>query len=428
MKPKNPQRPFPPDFLWGASLSAHQAEGGTHNQWSVWELENAKSLAVQAEYKNTWMPRWGAFKKTATRSENYVSGRGADHYNRYVEDFDLLKRMNMNALRFSIEWSRIQPNSERDWDHEAVAHYREYIRELKIRGIAPVVTLWHFTHPVWFESKGGFAQYNNIKYFVKFADRIMRELGSEIRYVVTINEPDSFAFNSYHSAEWPPQKQSWIATMETYRNLLIAHNMVYGKLKKHRRPYLVGMSKLYSHYYPADSAFLTRLGIWVRRFMTDNIPIYRVKHRLDFVGVNYYFADRMRGNSIDNPNKRLSDLGWDMQPRYIEYVLRRLHKKYKRPILITENGLADAADTDRRWWLEQTLPALARARADGVELVGYLHWSLIDNFEWAYGFWPRFGLVKVDYKTGRRTLRKSAVWYGMVIGRLRGTAAHKPSK
>lgn len=419
MKKQKNLKAFPEDFLWGASTSAHQVEGGNHNQWSVWELESAKALAKQAEYKNVWMPRWDEYKKDAHKPENYVSGRGADHFNRYKEDFDLLLKLNMNAFRFSIEWSRIQPNSEKDWNHEAVEHYREYIRELKLRGIEPVVTLWHFTHPAWFEEKGAFSKYNNLKYFVTFADRVMRELGREVKYVITVNEPDSYCFNGFYTADWPPQKQSLFTGIETYRNLLIAHNLIYKKLKKHKRPYMISLAKLYNHFYAADNRLSSRLSAWGRRFLTDNIVIYRVKHRLDFIAVNYYFADRMRGFATDTPNLKQSDLGWDMQPQFIGDVLVRLHKKYKKPLLITENGLADAGDTYRRWWLEETIKAITRAQLRGVRLLGYMHWSLIDNFEWAFGFWPRFGLIKIDYRTGKRTPRGSALWFGGVIGRLR---------
>lgn len=413
---------FPADFLWGASTSAHQVEGGTHNQWSVWELDNAKALAMQAHYKNTWMPSWEQFKKEGLKPENYVSAKAADHFNRFREDFDLLKELNMNAFRFSIEWSRIQPNGEKDWNHEAVQHYREYIRELKIRGIEPVITLWHFTHPVWFEQKGGFTRYANLKFFVMFAERIMREIGREVTYVVTINEPDTYTSHSIATAAWPPQKQSWFMAVETYRNMLIAHNIIYKKLQKHRRDYRISFAKTYSHLYVGDDRLLTKLSIWLRRFLQDSIVLYRVKHRLDFIAVNYYFADRIKGSMIDNPNRRLSDLGWDMQPGHLASVLRRLHKKYKKPLLVTENGLADAADTRRQWWIEETFKALVRARRGGVELIGYLHWSLVDNFEWASGFWPRFGLVAVNYKTFKRRPRPSAVWFGKLIKKLRSGA------
>lgn len=418
---KTPKNLFPDDFLWGASTAAHQVEGGTHNQWSVWELENARALASQAAYKNTWMPRWEQFKAEALEPENYVSGKGADHLHRYKEDFDLLQKLNLNAFRFSIEWSRIQPNGEKDWNHEAVEHYREYLRELRRRNIEPVVTLWHFTHPVWFEQKGGFTRYNNLKYFVAFADRVMRELGREVRYVITINEPDSYCFQSFYMAEWPPQKQSLYTGIETYRNLLMAHNMIYKKLRRHKRPYQISLAKLYNHFYPADDRLSSRISVWLRRFVTDTMVLYRVKHRLDFIAVNYYFADRRKGFEMANLNEQQSDLGWDLQPQFIEQILVRLHKKYKKPLLITENGLADAGDIHRRWWLEETLKAIARARSKGVRLLGYMHWSLIDNFEWAFGYWPRFGLVAVNYKTLKRTPRKSALWFAGVIKKLRAS-------
>lgn len=410
---------FPKDFLWGASISAHQVEGNNHNQWSVWELENAKALASQSTYKDTWLPRWDEVKAEALKPENYVSGKAADHYNRYEQDFDLLKKLNMNALRFSIEWSRIQPNGEKDWNHEAVEHYREYIRQLKTRDIEPIVTLWHFTHPVWFEEKGGFAKYNNLKYFVKFADRIMREIGREVRYVVTVNEPDTYAFKSFYEAAWPPQKHNGWTMVETYRNLLIAHNQIYGKLRKHRRGYKVGLAKTCNYLYPGDEKLATKAAMRLRRFAVDNVPLYRVKHRLDFIGVNYYFAERVIGRRIKNPDKHQSDTGNDLQPQNIEQVLVRLHKKYKKPLIITENGLSDAKDRDRQWWLRETMKAIIRAERRGVRLRGYLHWSLIDNFEWSSGFWPRFGLVEIDYKTLKRRPRKSALWFAGLIKKMR---------
>lgn len=415
---KKLSKAFPDDFLWGASTSAHQVEGGNHNQWSVWELNNAKALASQSQYKDIWMPRWDEVKSQALDPDNYVSGKAADHFHRYKEDFDLLQKLNMNAFRFSIEWSRIQPHSEKDWNHEAVQHYRDYIADLKRRSIEPVVTLWHWTHPVWFEKKGGFAKYDNLKHFVKFADRIMRELGSEVRYIVTINEPDSYCTRSFYSAEWPPQKHNLLAFVETYRNLLMAHNIIYKKLKRHKRPYMISIAKLYNYSYPADKRFVSRFSVWLRQFVTDNIVLYRVKHRIDFIAVNYYFADRMKGFQLDNPDERVGDLGWNLQPQYLDRVLLRLHKKYKKPILITENGVADEKDAHRRWWLEETVKSLARAQRSGVRLLGYMHWSLIDNFEWSYGSWPRFGLVAVDYKTLKRTPRKSALWFAGVIKKL----------
>ena len=148
--------------------------------------------------------------------------------------------------------------------------------------------------------------------------------------------------------------------------------------------------------------------------------IHKFISSCDFLAVNYYSTNRVYGYRIHNPDQKVSDLHWDLQPADIEFVLERLHRKYELPLMITENGLADAQDTYRQWWLQETVGAMQRALKQGVPLLGYLHWSLIDNFEWAYGKWPCFGLAAVDYKTGDRTLRPSALWFGRVIKKLRG--------
>jgi beta-glucosidase len=143
-----------------------------------------------------------------------------------------------------------------------------------------------------------------------------------------------------------------------------------------------------------------------------------VKH-CDFLGMNYYFSDRVYGYRVHNPDEKLSDLGWDLSPANIQHALERLYEKYKLPILVTENGLADRQDENRQWWITQTLIGMQKAMDGGVQLEGYLHWSLLDNFEWDKGRWPRFGLAEVDYKTLDRKLRPSAIWFGKVIKHLR---------
>ncbi len=411
---------FPKDFLWGASTSAHQVEGGNRNQWSEWEDTNALALSKKAEYQDDWLPRWERFKNEALNPKNYISGQAGDHYHLYKHDFELLSKLNMNAFRFSIEWSRLQPHSSKDWDVTAIRYYKNYIAALKARGIEPVVTLWHFTHPVWFEKKGGFANYNNIKFFVHFADKVMRELGKDIRYIITINEPDTFVYNGYRIASWPPQKQTFMQSLEVYRNLLIAHKMVYKKLRKHKRPYQISFAKTYAAAYAGDSRFISKFGAWLQCFLRDTLVLYQVQHCLDFIAVNYYFADRYIGLHTDQPNTRQSDIGWSMEPERISEVLVWLQKKYKRPIMITENGLADADDRQRKWWLQLTLKSLIYARQNNVQLIGYLYWSLIDNFEWALGKWPRFGLYAINYKTMKRTPRKSALWFAAVLAKIRG--------
>ena len=161
---RQPQLRFSKRFLWGASTSAHQVEGGNHNQWSVWEQENAKSLAAQAPYQYGDLDSWDAVKQAAKSPENYVSGQAANHYELYERDLDLLRKMNMNAFRFSIEWSRIQPEKDA-WNAEVVEHYRAVLAACKQRSIEPIVTLFHFTLPVWFAELGGFEKRANVKYF-----------------------------------------------------------------------------------------------------------------------------------------------------------------------------------------------------------------------------------------------------------------------
>ncbi len=411
---------FPKHFLWGAATAAHQVEGNTHNQWSVWELENAKTKSVQAEYHYHDYPSWERIKEDAKTPSNYVSGRLADHYNRYREDFDFLEKMHMNAFRFSIEWSRIEP-TEGAWSAEAIDHYKEYIAELKHRGIEPVITLLHFTLPVWFAEKGGFEYARNNRYFVRFAQHVMAELGKGIRYVVTINEPEVYSYASYGIHEWPPAQASRWKTWRTVRNQLAAHKHAYRAIKAINPRFKVGIAKNSVFFYAGDTAWLSRVSAGFMQWLQDDYHLRTIRRHSDFLGLNYYMSQRVFGYRTHNPeNVPHSDLNWTVSPGDIEFVLQRWHDKYHKPILITENGIADGTDEMRQEWIKATIVALQHALDDGIEVVGYLHWSLMDNFEWAYGKWPRFGLVAIDYETGQRTLRHSAAWFGRVIKKLRG--------
>jgi len=415
---KKPQLAFPKKFLWGAAISAHQAEGGTHNQWTVWELENAKSKAAQAAYHFEDLDSWQDVEKEAKDPNSYVSGKSADHYNKFEEDFDLLKKMNMNAFRFSVEWSRVEP-AEGAWNVEAVEHYKHYAAELKRRGIEPVVTLFHFTLPVWFVKRGGFENRANVKYFVRFADRIIRELGSSVRLIITVNEPEIYANESYLAGNWPPNITSKPKAWRVINNLAYAHNKVAEAIHSINRRYKVSIAKNSNYFYAGDDALLSRKSTDFMQYFQDDYFLKKVVKNCDFLGVNYYFSNRVYGYRVHNPDERVSDLGWDLSPGDIQHALERLHEKYHLPIIITENGLADAGDAHRQWWLTQTLIAMQKAMSNGVKLEGYLHWSLLDNFEWDKGRWPRFGLAEVNYDTKERKLRPSAIWFGKIIKHLR---------
>ena len=416
--PKNSTLSFPKKFLWGASTSAHQVEGNTANQWSRWEDTHAKTLAAQAEYQWSDLESWDTIKHAAKQSENYVSGRGVDHYSRYEEDFDLLQELNMNAFRFSIEWSRVQPE-QAAWNVEAVEHYKTYIAALKKRNIEPVVTLCHFTLPVWFTELGGFEKRANIAYFADFAEKIVRELGISIKYIITINEPEVYAHESYLAGNWPPQQRSKRAFWSVLNNQLRAHNEAARRIHAINRRFKVSIAANQTYVYPGDDALLSRVSARIWQYIRNDYVLQRVKKHCDFIGLNYYFSERWYGNRIHNPERQLNDLGWDMSPENLEPLLVRLSEKYNLPIIITENGLADSDDSRRQWWLTKTLVAMQNALSEGAKLEGYLHWSLLDNFEWDKGFWPHFGLARIDPKTLERTPRPSALWFGAVIKKLK---------
>jgi beta-glucosidase len=415
---QRPKLQFPKKFLWGASTSAHQVEGGQHNQWSVWELENARSLAARAEYQLNDLDGWAKIGPEAKDPANYISGRSAEHYTRYEEDFDLLTQLGLDAFRFSVEWSRIEP-TEGAWDAAQIEHYKKYVKALKRRGIEPMVTLFHFTLPEWFAQMGGFEKRANVKYFVRFAEKILSELGTDIRYVITINEPEVYVIESYYRAEWPPQRLGFWRSFRVLRNLIYAHNKTAKMIHRLNRRYRVSIAKNSSYVYAGDSAVLSRISARVLQYIKDDFILTRVRRTCDFIGVNYYFCDRVYGYRVHNPDNRLSDLGWDMHPENLEFVLERLHRKYKLPIIVTENGLADGGDKDRKWWIGKTMLALSNALEQGVKLEGYFHWSLLDNFEWAHGMWPNFGLVEVDYKTMKRTIRPSALWWSGLLKKIK---------
>lgn len=410
---------FPKKFLWGAGVSAHQVEGDNHNQWTVWEQEHAKSLAAQAPYQYSDLAVWNDIAKLSRNPNNYISGAAAGHYKRYQDDLKLLKKLHLNTFRFSIEWSRIEPQ-EGEWDETALDYYRQYFAYLKQLDITPVVTLFHFTLPVWFADKGGFTKRQNIYHFKRFAGKIIDEYGPYMKWIITVNEPTVYVNESYLTGHWPPGVSSKWQAWRVTENLIAAHQWVSKYAHQRSRRLKVSMAHHISYVYPGDDAWLTRMSSGILNQVTNHYCIRRTARSSDFIGLNYYASRRVYGYRVHNPDQRLSDMGWDMQPSDLRYVLDELSDQYKKPLLITENGLADAADKDRGWWLTQTIQAMHDAMNDGVDLLGYIHWSLLDNFEWRHGRWPRFGLVGVDYKTYDRMIRPSARALARIIKSLTG--------
>jgi len=394
---------FPDGFLWGTSTSAHQVEGNNHNQWSEWEKENAERLAK--EVINYWQP-WQQKKfPEMFNLENYISGRSCDHYNRYEEDFDLAKAMNNNAYRFSIEWSRVELE-EGGFNQLEIEHYRNVIKALKIRGLEPFISLWHWTVPVWFAKKGGFEKNDNIKYFVRFCERIISEFKNDVKFWIVLNEPEIYTSHSYLKGTWPPQKKNLLAYLVVFHNLIKAYRKIFETIKKIQPNSQIGIAKNNIYF----EGWLSPIIRWWWNFYFLNC----IKTHQDFIGLNYYFHNRIKGLKFNqNKNEETSDLGWEIYPKGIYYVLREL-KKYQKPIYITQNGLADAKDEKREKFIKEHLYWIHKAIQEGVDIRGYFYWSLLDNFEWDKGFWPRFGLVEIDYQTLERKIRPSAQEYAKI--------------
>lgn len=411
---KKPKLNFPKKFYWGASISTHQVEGNNHNQWSAWELETAQVKVAKAPYNYGGLPIWDEIKDQATSPGNYVSAAATDHFNRYKEDFAIAKKLHFSALRTGIEWSRIEPK-EGVYDPGALDHYRQYFTELENQGITPIITLWHWTFPEWFAQKGGFEKRRNIKYFTRYVRYLAEELGTHFKFVITLNEPTVYAAMSYHERRWPPEGGSKLQLVRVLLNLVAAHNKSYKIIKKIRPSAKVGLAHNCAYYYAGDDSVISKIVAHLGHYFSNEAFINRVRRYQDFFGLNYYFANQIFGTRVHNPEDLENDLGWAMEPEKIRPLLDQLYTKYKKPIMITESGVADMHDQYRKWWISKSVQAMDGALKDGVKVIGYIHWSLTDNFEWAEGFWPRFGLVEIDYKTKKRAIRPSAHWYARLI-------------
>jgi beta-glucosidase len=225
-----------------------------------------------------------------------------------------------------------------------------------------------------------------------------------------LNEPEIYAVNSHLTGIWPPQKKNPWNYFWTLRHLIRAHCLAYQAIKQRCPDAKVGIAKNNIHFEPYKNKFTNRVVVRIFRWWWNDYFLKAIDTHQDFIGLNYYFRNIVDFTMVKNENKVISDLGWELHPEGIYHVLMDL-KKYAKPIYITENGLADSNDSERTWFIEQTIWQLRRALEKKVDLRGYLHWSLLDNFEWDKGFRARFGLVEIDFKTQKRTPRKSAIFF-----------------
>ena len=403
---------FPTGFLWGAATSAHQVEGGNKNNWSEWEKANAEILAEKAK---TYWQDWQKKKfPEMFNPQNYISGRACDHYNLYEKDFDIAKNLGHNAHRFSIEWSRIEPE-EGKFDEKEIEHYRKVIRALKERGLEPFVTLWHWTNPLWLEEKGGCESKKFPFYFSRYAEYVVNKFKSEVKFWITLNEPTSIISYSYLIGVWPPQKRNLFLVFKVFRILALAHNEAHKAIHSVSENAQVGFANvLYSFEPYRKNSWLDKLSVKVGKYFANRKMLNMTKGYNDFLTVQYYFHNRFKfPRKIHLGDKPVSDLNWEIYPYGIYRILRKL-KEHNLPIYVTENGLADADDSRRARFIKDHLFWIHKAISEGADVRGYFHWSLLDNFEWDKGFWPRFGLVEVDYETLKRKVRKSALVYAKI--------------
>ena len=419
---------FPKGFLWGSATSSHQIEGNNHNDWSEWEKSSERIEQL---------------KKDGGSPSDFISGRACDSYNRFEEDFDIAKSLNHNIHRISIEWSRIE-SEEGKFNNEAIQHYKTVVKAIRDRGMEPMVTLWHFTNPIWFASDGGFLNKKAPLRFVRFVRFVVENLKDDVSLWITFNEAVSvYGPMAYISGTWPPQKRNFLSYLRFRKNIIRAHTLAYNEIKNiyHKSPASEMNSDNVSPISPTPMSMShnireAQIGVvennspiispWYWRLigLSGLVSYYRNHFLLsgvfpyyDFIGLNYYCFKRLPGSySILPRQDSVKIMDWEIYPKGIYDRLLDLKRKYNKPIYITENGIADDTDEKRTRFIKDHLYWVWRAIQDGVNVRGYMYWSLLDNFEWHRGYGPRFGLVEIDYKNNQtRKIRTSAYEYARII-------------
>jgi len=387
---------FPPDFLWGVSTSAYQIEGGINNDWSRWEKIEMRD-------------------ERGENRENNICGPACDSYNRYEEDLALVKNLNCGAYRMGLEWSRLEPEPGK-FNQAEIEHYQKVLKAAKKMNLKIVLTLWHWTNPVWLAAQGGWASGKAVEHFTRYVELVRREFGSYVDYWVTINEPMVHAANGYLNGKFPPNKRNIFKALRVCRNLIKAHQAAYKIIHDQQSEAQVGLTMLTNYFEPARGWCLIEKSIarLANYFWNDRF-VKKLNGRYDFLGLDYYFHDRIiwRPPFKKNLNKETTDLGWEIYPAGILEVLKN-YAKFNKPLFIMENGLADEGDTKRAKFITDHLKYVHEAIKRGLNVRGYFYWSLIDNFEWAEGFKPKFGLYAVNYKTFARRPRPSARVYAEI--------------
>lgn len=407
---------FPDNFYWGTASAAHQVEGNNHNDFSVWESQHADWLVAEAKKPTSQWQDWQRqrFPEMFARG-NYISGRACDFYHRFKEDFDLAKNMHNNSYRLSFEWSRVEPVPGK-FDEQEIAHYQQVINALKTRGLEPFVGLWHSTSPVWLYDKAGQGGWDNPKvvdYFEKFAQKMVEEFPN-IKYWTILNEPDIYAAGMYLTNFFPPRGFNPAKFLILINRFINCHKQVYQTMKRTNPKIQIGIAKSYWYFEPRPQTFLNHEMANLANYLWNHFLLDKLSTYLDFIGLNVYDWIQIGKKTGRAQAKIVNDVGLPINPETMYYTTMDAWKRYHKPIFITENGVSDSEDRIRPWFIKENLKNLASAIKDGADVRGYFHWSLTDNFEWNKGFWPRLGLVAIDYKTLKRSPRPSAGVYSKI--------------
>jgi beta-glucosidase len=389
-----------PRFLWGAATAAHQVEGGNSSS-DIWLLENLPD-------------RRGGFAEP--------SGDAADHYHRYPEDLDLLAGVGLNAYRFSVEWARVEPEPGR-FSIAALDHYARVADACLDRGLAPVVTLHHFTSPLWLAQQGGWDESGTAERFADYCGRVARRLGDRVSVWCTINEinlatlgfemaPERRArrLEKLRQAASTRIEASRFATFLTHDGrapevLRHAHGQAVSAVRAEgKAPVGLTLAMPDLQAVPGGEAHRDRVRAATQDAWLDIVGLD------DFVGVQTYTRELFgpEGRLPPPDGAATTLMGWELYPEALEASVRYAAARTGKPILVTENGIATDHDPIRADYVRRALEGLARVRADGIDLRGYLYWSALDNFEWMHGYGPTFGLIGVDRATFVRTVKDSA--------------------
>lgn len=423
--PGTSPRSFPQGFLWGAATAAHQVEGGLDNDWTEWERQPGHVAGGD------------------------TSAEGVGHFTRYEGDFDLAKGMGHNAHRLSIEWSRIEPQ-EGVYDPAALAHYGRVLKALRDRGLAPVVTLHHFTNPKWLAAKGGWAWPGAADALGRYAAVVAKAYGGQVDRWITVNEPNVYAFKQHDEGSWPAGRQNRAEALRVMANLMKGHGRAYRAIRWNDRedadgdlrsswvgfahhvaifdpeeglpPWSGLLAMAQSHFMhevfnvaPLRAAATGRLRFQIPGASGVDEVDEQLPNSMDFVGINHYTRSRVGpdGSRRPTPGAPQTGMGWEIYPEGLARALAlgeawsRGPEGEKRPLLITEHG-CDArpgSGVDPARFLVRALQVAQGFAASGGKLQGYLHWTLMDNFEWADGYAPQFGLYHVDRRPGQGLAR-----------------------